>query len=73
VRFEGDAARWFQRGKRDAAQGKMPRSVVMGEIPAAYGKAYNLGYRHPRKRQPKGKGRDRGLTSERQASIGVLP
>jgi hypothetical protein len=33
----------------------MPRSVVMGEIPAEYGKAYNLGYRHPRKHQPKAK------------------
>jgi hypothetical protein len=51
----------------------MPRSVVMGEIPAESGKAYNLGYRHPGKRQPKGKGRDRGLTSSDEPLIGVLP
>jgi hypothetical protein len=51
VRLEGEAGRWFNAGKRDGLAGKMPRAVIVGEIPAEHGPVYNAGWREGRRRR----------------------
>jgi hypothetical protein len=43
LKLEGEAARWINLGKRDGLSGKMPRAVIVGEIPPEYGRVYNTG------------------------------
>jgi hypothetical protein len=48
VAFSDEADRWFERGKRDARAGRLPRTVLLSEMPPRYGPDYNASWREGR-------------------------